>query len=184
LQYRRFEIARIQVVGIGTQRALEMIKSIRPLLTATVDLCKAMICRPSPSGVPCGLVEGFIGFGDFALIAQRKPEVVVRLAVIRIGVPLRQARDGGAKILFSQPELAASQMPSSECMVRPAVTRISADGLKPIWLRVSRRMPVLFQMEPDQIEFIAGRDALRQAGFRGNRWTRRGYDLRRRILPH
>src|ERR1700733_8152734 len=72
-------------------------------------------------------------------------------------------------------------MPPSERVVRPAITRVPADCLKPVWLRISRRVPVLFQMESNEIELIAGRNGLRQPGFRGDGWRRRGNDLRRRI---
>ena len=70
LQHRCLEIARIRLSSIGTQRPLDMVKSLCRLLTAAVYLREAVISRP-PSCIPCRLVKGFIGLSDSTLVAQR-----------------------------------------------------------------------------------------------------------------
>ena len=61
-QHESAEVARIEVVGLGAQRPVKVLKRGRPVSASAVDFRKSVISRSAPRSVPRALVEGPVGF--------------------------------------------------------------------------------------------------------------------------
>src|ERR1700755_719050 len=123
-EHQGFEIARVEIVRLRTQGGGEVFEGLRPLTVSTVDLGEAMIGRSAAGGIPCALIQGVVCGGSAALIEQCEAEVIVRLAVVGVGIACSEAVDGGTQMLCGQREFPAPQMPAAECVVGTAVTRV------------------------------------------------------------
>ncbi len=175
-QRNRANSLRIKVVGVGAKAVRDMLKALLPTCGAGVKLRESPVRGRTPCGVPCGFIESGIRLVEAALIAERQTELIVRLAVVRIRIAMRQARDGCTQMCFGQRKLAPLQVPRAQCGVGASVAGITEDGLAPVWLGAARCVPVLLQVKACEVEFVVARNLL---GRRGNgRSFRRRHRLR------
>ena len=101
------------------------------------------------------LRERFVSLRSSSLITQRKPKVVVRLAIIRVRIALCESADSRPQIALGYRKFTSPQMPASQRMVRPGIAGISLNSPEPIALRISRSMPILLEVRAYQVELVA-----------------------------
>src|SRR6266851_249334 len=133
---------------------------------ATVLHLHSRMRYPGRCGIPEGFVEsGICGLCAF-LVFQREPEIIKWLAITRIRIAMRQPDDGTPEELFGILKFAAAQAQQSHSIVTAHVVCIAAEPFLPIRFRETRRMAILFQVQPGQVELLDGRDCCGGRGFR------------------
>src|SRR5260370_9284361 len=71
---------------------------------------------------------------------------------------MRQPRDRTPEVLFGILKFAPAQAQRSHGIVTAHVVSIAAEPFLPIRFRETRRMAILFQVQPDQVKLLDGRD--------------------------
>ena len=152
------ELLRFVMPGIARQRPLNQVEGVVPVVTAAGDPRQFEIAAVLPRRIPDGFVEGVEGFVVAPLKLERQAEVVVRLAVVGVGVAQRQAADRLAEVGFGGGEFAASQQQQAERVVAAAVERVAPQRFLVVRFRLVGRMAILFEMQPVEEQFLVGFD--------------------------
>ena len=121
----RVQVARVQAFGIRGERALDVIERQIPLAAACSDFGERMVRRSAPRCVPCGFRKCIAGSLIVAEEAQCKAEIVVGLAIARVGVAPRQAGDGRTEMPLRLGKFPAAQAPQAHCIVRSRIACIA-----------------------------------------------------------
>src|SRR5690606_17588722 len=100
-----------------------------------------------PGLVPDGFVKGCVGFGVATEVAQGLTEIVVRFAIVGIGVAQGQSFDGATEARFGFGPLTAVEMPSPECVVATGVAWIAPQRLAPVGGGRSRGVTILIEVK-------------------------------------
>src|SRR5579859_7106934 len=105
------EVARVQIVGIGGEAALNVVERGGPVLLFRIALGEREVCRSAPGGVPRGFVKGVVCLLMAAFVAEREAEIVIGLAIARVGIERGEPRDRGLEVLGGLNELSAAKIP-------------------------------------------------------------------------
>src|SRR5512141_2758478 len=103
-----------------------------PVLPLTIQLGKRMVTGRRPRLIPAGFVEGVVGGGVPPQKPQAQTQVVNRLAVVRVGIPPRQSRDGSPEMPLCDRKFPAPEVPQAKRIVAARVSRVSSQCLPPV----------------------------------------------------
>ena len=99
------------------------------------------------AAAPDSLIECIVSFFRLPLILQGKPQIIVRFVIIGIRIGTDGFLHRLTKILFRPCKITVSKQTSSVSVVQPDISRIPAQTLQIVILRMIRGMPVLFHMQ-------------------------------------
>lgn len=104
--------------------------------------------------VPNRLVESVIRLVVIPLKSKREPEVVIGLAIVRIGVANRDPGNGAPEMGFRLAKHAAAKQKQPHGVVASAFSRVPSQRLFIVEFGLPRRMSVLLQMQSDEKQFL------------------------------
>ena len=168
-QHDGFEIPGAQVVGIETQRVIEMFQRGVPILAAAVNFRQRVIRGGLPRLIPTGFVKRVVGLVVAAEVPQAQAQIVIRLAVGGIGVAACQPFDGLTEIFFRRGEFAAIEVPQTERMVAARVQLIAAQRLAPIQRGTARGVAILAEVQAGDEKLVGAGNVRRRKRFGGRR---------------
>ncbi len=146
----------LMVPSVAEETLIEMLLCRGEITTAHGDARQLEVGGVLPGGVPGRFAERVIRRVPSRLHDQRQPQVVIRLAVVRIGVVACQAGDRDVEEGFRIREATASEQQSAQRVVAASVARIAAQAFAVVVLGGPRRMAVLLEMYPGQIQRFDG----------------------------
>ena len=164
-QDNHFEVARLEVIGVDAEGAIEVVESGGPITAGTVDLGESVEGGGLPGVVPGGFVESGVSVRVAVKEAEGNAEEVERFAVFGVGVVGGEGVDGVLKVSGGVGEFAAAEVPAAEGFVAAGVGRIAADSFTPISFRVAGSVAVLFEMQADEVELLVAGDIFGEGGF-------------------
>ncbi len=168
-QHNGFEVAGARVVSVETQRTLQVLEGQSPMPTRAINFRQSVIGCAGPRLVPNRFIKGIVGLALSAQISQAHAQIVVRFAVIRIGIAASEPLDGSPEVLFGEVKFPAPKLPEAHSIVATSVQRIAAQGFVPIERRAARRMAVLLEVQAGDEELVGALDFVGRGRLRGRR---------------
>src|ERR1035437_612767 len=158
-----------------------MVEALLPAGGARIEFRKSVISGCSPRSVPRGFEERSVGLIKAALMPQCNAELIMRFAVIGVGVAAGESGDGSTQMRFGLSQLAALKMPRPERRIGAGVPGVAADGFEPVRLGATCRMPVLLKVQARQVQFIGTGDFFRRRRLSRGFGSKRGDDFSGRV---
>src|SRR5260221_13527339 len=150
-----------------------MLKRSLELQTPAIDLSQVIVRGRLPRVIPACLVECPRCFFETFLILQRKPEIVICIAICGVRITPRQPLNCAPKVRFGFAELPAFELQQPQGGVTPAIKRIAFQSFFPVRLWIACGMSVLLQMQASDVQLIARNNFLWKrrlgSGFREGR---------------
>ena len=138
------QVAGFEVIRVVVQGKPQVCFGGRPVTTGRVHLRQCVIRRRTPGQVPGRLVQRCIRLLPFAQVAERQTQMVVGLAVVRVGVERGERSNCRLrKCSRASSNSPAPQVPDAHGIVASRVARIAPQRLLPVQLRVPRGMAIL-----------------------------------------
>ena len=156
-----FQMAAAQVMPVPEQGFIYFIQSIFPISFRSGQLGQRIITGILPGSIPTGFIEIVVGLIRLTLIFQRQPEIIQRLAVIRVRILFCQCLDSTTQIRFGFCKLPLADQPQSHCVIVADIIRITAERLFIIVGCGIGCMTILLKMQAGQIKLFRRLDILR-----------------------
>ncbi len=131
-QNHHLQIPRPQIVHVKAQRPVQMLQSLHPVFPRTINFRQCLMACPRPGLVPRCFVKRIIRFLVTVEIAQAQTKIVIRLAVIRICIAVRETLDCLVEMPFGLGKFTAPETPQTHRIVATGVKRIAPQRFIPI----------------------------------------------------
>ena len=175
------EVARLVVTGVAAQGTLCQAQCVAEVAAARLDACKFVECSVLPGGVPGCLVERIEGLVVARLEAQRKTQIVVRFAVVRVRVAAGDAHNRASERMLSRLEIPPTERQKPHRVVAPTIVRITPQCLEVVILGLEGRMPILLEVQSVEEQFVGRAYLGRWFSRRRSRWDILECRLGRRV---
>ncbi len=139
------------IPGIPLQRFFQVCQGRLKIAPLTIDPGECKIAAVLPGCIPDALIKCIIGFIQPILHHQAQSEIIIRLPVIRVGIPLGQPGDGGAEVAFAGSTLSPPAQQQSVGIIAADIPWISFQRLQIIRVRFIGSMPVLLKVEAGKV---------------------------------
>ena len=159
-QQRDLQVPRLEMACVESERLVERVEGRGELARACRDRRQGVVGRAAPCPIPGRLREGGASLEVAALKVEAQAEVVEGLAVARVGIAPRQGCDRRAEMALRVGEPTLVQRAEAEGVVAAGIACVAAQRLFPIRRRVARRVSILAEVQPREVQLLGARDGL------------------------
>ena len=164
-----FQVAGAEVIRVKAQRAVQMFHGSRPVVPGAINLRERVVASSRPGLIPRRLVKRSVGIVVATKLAQAQAEIVISLAVSRIGVATREPGDGLPKMFLGSDKFAAFVMPQTERIVAAGIQRIAPQRFTPVERGTPGGMAILIEVQAGDVKLVRTRDVARRERLSGGR---------------